>query len=135
MSEKIPKDTIHGGAGAYKAIQLGKEFSGLGLIAQRSMEKRLAEEGADGELVRNVGRLQVVVDLYGDAVIKALQDGNEDKATALIKVWGWMQNSAIRGWDLVRKLKRPDDMAEANRVIEQYRRELEEAEGDHPSDS
>jgi len=103
--QKLPVGTKHGGAGALKAVRLGKPFSGLALQAQSEVKDRLAMEGVEGELSRNAERLQVVSDLYFDAFAKAMQDGDHETATSYLRVWGWVTNSAVRTWDRVRKFK------------------------------
>ena len=111
----------HGGAASLDAIQNNRDFTGLAKAAQDEVQTRLNLTGIEGELIRDAGRLQVVSDLYYNAFVKAMEDGNHDKATSMLKVWGWVHNSAIRGWDLARKLKRTDNQAELNKIIDQYR--------------
>jgi hypothetical protein len=121
MTNKLPPGTIHGGAGALKAVREGKSFSGLAHIAQGEVEARLNMEGIEGELARDAKRLQVVSDLYFDAFAKAMQDGDHEKATSMLKVWGWVHNSAIRAWELVRKIKPKNDISGFEQVIKEYR--------------
>lgn len=116
----------HGGAAALDAIQNNREFTGLAKAAQDQVQSRLDLTGIEGELLRDAIRLQVVSDLYYSAFIKAIESGDLDKAGAVLKIFGWNHNSAIRAWDLVRRLKQPDGMTEANAVIEQYRQELDQ---------
>ena len=124
MSEetKLPSATKHGGAGAYKRIQKGEPFVGLARIAQGEVEGRLVDAGVEGELMRDAIRLQVVSDLYYDAFTKAMQDQDFPQATAYLKVWGWIHNSAIRSWEATRKVKKADNSGEAYKtLIDLYR--------------
>ena len=124
MSEetKLPSATKHGGAGAYKRIQKGEPFVGLARIAQGEVEGRLVDAGVEGELMRDAIRLQVVSDLYYDAFTKAMQDQDFPQATAYLKVWGWIHNSAIRSWEATRKAKKADNSGEAYKtLIDLYR--------------
>ena len=124
MSEetKLPSATKHGGAGAYKRIQKGEPFVGLARIAQGEVEGRLVDAGVEGELMRDAIRLQVVSDLYYDAFTKAMQDQDFPQATAYLKVWGWIHNSAIRSWEATRRVKKADNSGEAYKtLIDLYR--------------
>lgn len=116
----------HGGAAAVDAIQNKRDFTGLAKDAEDQVQARLDLTGIEGELLRNAIRLQVVSDLYYNAYIKSMATGNQEKADSFLKVWGTNHNAAIRAWDLVRRLKQPDGMAEANKIIEQYRQELDQ---------
>lgn len=120
--DKIPNATKHGGAGAYKKIQKGEPFVGLARIAEAGVEERLVDAGVEGEIMRGAKRLQVVSDLYYEAFISALQAKETDKATAYLKVWAWVHNSAIRAWEATRKHKKPDNSeAEYQKIIDLYR--------------
>ncbi len=121
--QKLPVGTVHGEQGALKAIRHNKPFSGLAKIAEGEIEKRLQMEGIEGELVRDAKRLQTVSDLYFDAFAKAMQDGDHEKATGYLKVWGWVTNSAVRSWELVRKFKPKGHEAEIINIIDQYRQD------------
>ena len=119
---KLPSATKHGGAGAYKRIQKGEPFVGLARIAQGEVEGRLVDAGVEGELMRDAIRLQVVSDLYYDAFTKAMQDQDFPQATAYLKVWGWIHNSAIRSWEATRRVKKADNSGEAYKtLIDLYR--------------
>lgn len=127
MTDKIPGNTTHGGAGAYKKIQKGEEFVGLARIAQREVEERLEVDGVEGELLRDAKRLQVVSDLYYPALMYALKAKDYDKATAILKTWVWEHNSTIRAWEAIRKHKKPDNSeAEYQKIIDLYRVKEEE---------
>lgn len=124
-NQKLPVGTVHGGQGALKAIRQGKPFSGLAKIAEGDVEARLQLEGIEGELVRDAKRIQTVSDLYYNAFVKAMQDGDIDKATTYLKVWGWVTNSAVRSWELVRKIKPKDHEADVIKIIDQYRQDAD----------
>jgi hypothetical protein len=47
-----------------------------------------------------------VSDLYRGAVFSALEAGDIDKATALIKTWAWVTAHAVRSLDLVCKIQK-----------------------------
>ena len=122
VSDQLPNATKHGGAGAYKKIQKNEPFAGLARIAQREVEDRLLDAGVEGELMRDAVRLQVVSDLYYEAFTKSMQDQDFPQATAYLKVWAWVHNSAIRAWEATRKHKKPDNgEAEYQKLIDLYR--------------
>jgi hypothetical protein len=103
---KIPSATKHGGQGALRRIQDGREFTGLARIAEQEVEDRLASEGIEGELERDARRLQVVSDLYYGAFINATEEHDTDRATGYLKVWCWVHNSAVRAWTAAAKYKK-----------------------------
>jgi predicted TIM-barrel fold metal-dependent hydrolase len=117
----LPTGTVHGGRGALKRVQQGKEFVGLAKIAQDEVTDRLEAEGIEGELRRDAERLQVVSDLYYNALIKALQDGELDRATEYLSKWGWITNSAVRSWQVAMKLQPKDKAGDVTKILETYR--------------
>lgn len=123
MAEKLPPNTVHGGAAGVRAIQQNREFTGLAKAAYSDVETRLDTSGIEGELLRDAKRLQTVSDLYYSAFVKAIESGDHEKAGAVLKVWTWIHNSTVRAWELVRKIKPTDNMTEANKIIEMYRNE------------
>jgi len=121
----LPGTTVHGGAGALRRINENKDFVGLAKVAQDEVERRLANDGVAGELARDALRLQVVSDLYFDAFTKAMQDGDHDRATSMLKVWGWVHNSTIRAWEASLKHRKDPRADNAGKVIEHYRKGVE----------
>lgn len=127
MTEKMPSNTKHGGAGALKKIQQGEPFVGLARIAENEVEDRLLEGGIEAELLRDAKRLQVVSDLYYGAFTKAMQEREFDQATSYLKVWGWIHNSSIRAWEAARKAKKTDNSGDAyKQLIDLYRPKKED---------
>lgn len=127
MTEKMPSNTKHGGAGALKKIQQGEPFVGLARIAENEVEDRLLAGGIEAELLRDAKRLQVVSDLYYEAFLKAMQEREFDQATSYLKVWGWIHNSSIRAWEAARKAKKTDNSGDAyKQLIDLYRPKKED---------
>ena len=127
MTEKMPSNTKHGGAGALKKIQQGEPFVGLARIAENEVEERLLAGGIEAELLRDAKRLQVVSDLYYEAFLKAMQEREFDQATSYLKVWGWIHNSSIRAWEAARKAKKTDNSGDAyKQLIDLYRPKKED---------
>jgi len=127
VTEKMPSNTKHGGAGALKKIQQGEPFVGLARIAENEVEDRLLAGGIEAELLRDAKRLQVVSDLYYEAFLKAMQEREFDQATSYLKVWGWIHNSSIRAWEAARKAKKTDNSGDAyKQLIDLYRPKKED---------
>jgi hypothetical protein len=88
----------HGGAGALQKIQRGEPFTGLAVEAERQVKADLLDVGAAGMVKQQAIRLQTVASCYYGAIL-ACQ--NVEEMAALIKVWGWVANSALRAWQAV----------------------------------
>lgn len=114
----------HGGAGALHAIQHDKEFSPLAEAALVEVQALARELGAVGMVRRTTERLQVVSDLYYGAIEKAAQEHDTAQMTKLIQVWGWITNSAARGWLELAKHEKKDDGSAAMAIIDQYRSDI-----------
>jgi hypothetical protein len=93
----------HGGAGALKRIDQGKEFIGIARDAELAVEKELADLGRSEIVQRNAVRLQAVTDLYYSALIAAAQSGDVDQLTGLVAKYGWLASKALLAWDAVKK--------------------------------
>jgi len=88
---------IHGGAGALKRIEQGKALVGLASIEERKVEEELAQpDGRRAVVQKQAQRLEACARLYWGAVCAALDEGDIPQATALVKVYGWVQASAVR---------------------------------------
>lgn len=88
----------HGGAGALKRIEQGKELVGLAAIEERAVADELAQPDGRRDVVqKQATRLEACARLYWGAVCSALDAGDIQQATAFIKVYAWVQASAIRG--------------------------------------
>ncbi len=120
---KLPVGTVHGARGALKRIEQGKEFVGLAKIAQDEVTDRLETDGMEGELKRNALRLQVVSDLYYNALMKVLQDGDNDKATEYLSKWGWITAKTNLAWQAAMKLQPKDKHENITEVLASYRNE------------
>ncbi|TDA63899.1 MAG: hypothetical protein D9V45_12900 [Chloroflexi bacterium] len=88
----------HGGAGAVKALTTGAEFTGLPAVRESEVRNELAEQGRAAVVLTRTVRLQTAADLYFDAFIGSLQAGDLENANGLIKVYAWLQSSALRAW-------------------------------------
>jgi hypothetical protein len=93
----------HGGAGALDAIENRRPFSGLAEIQEKAVRAAFEDGGATPMIVTNAVRMQTVSDLYFAAFIAAAQNNDLAKMESALKVFGWVTNSAIRAWDLVRR--------------------------------
>ncbi len=87
----------HGGAGGLKRIEEGKELVGLASIEERNVAEELAQpDGRRAVVQKQAQRLEACARLYWGAVCTALDAGDLHTATQLIKVFGWIQASAVR---------------------------------------
>ena len=98
---KRVRKPVHGGAQAVKAITRGAEFTGVPEMRETEVRKELADQGRPAIVERNAVRLQTAADLYFDATVKAMQDGDMYKADGYIKVYGWLASAALRAWGAV----------------------------------
>ena len=88
---------IHGGAGGLKRIEQGKELVGLASIEERKVEEELSQpDGRRAVVQKQAQRLEACARLYWGAVCTAFDNGDIPQATALVKVYGWIQASAVR---------------------------------------
>jgi len=95
----------HGGAAGVKALASGDELTGLAQAAQHQVQRDLAELGPGGMVRRDAERLEAVASLYYQHL---LGETDVDRLTALVKVWGWIQNSAVRTWKDVAQFEQAD---------------------------
>jgi hypothetical protein len=96
----------HGGAGALKNIQGGRELVGLAAIAEKDVEEELSRPGGRRAVVKKQAqRLEACARLYWNAVRAAFDAGDVTTATNLVKVWGWVQASAVRAMLAIDQVK------------------------------
>ena len=107
----------HGGAAALKAIEDEKPFTSLAAARECEVREAFEAHGAGAVIVRNAIRLQTVSELYYDAITAAAQAHDQAKLEAALKVWGWVTNSAVRAWDLVRREIKQDDRVALTRQV------------------
>lgn len=122
-SESEPKKSSnalkHGGAAAVKALERGQPFTSLAADREKDVRETYETQGAAAVIVRNAIRLQTVSELYYDAITAAAQAHDQEKLEGALKVWGWVTNSAVRAWDLVRReIKKDDQVALTRQVID-----------------
>lgn len=110
----------HGGAGAVKAIRRNTDFRGLAAGHETEVRAELQAEGRASIVERNAIRLQTAADLYFEAVIKAFQDGELDRADSYIRQYGWLAGAALRAWAQLKgeSREKPEDV---QAVISLYR--------------
>ena len=107
----------HGGAGALKKVTRGIEFSGIAAAKEFEVRADYETQGPGAVILRNAVRLQVVSELYYDAIAKAAQDHDQAKLESALKVWGWVTNSSVRAWDLVRREMKGSDQAAMTKTV------------------
>lgn len=86
----------HGGEAGVKALQRGTPLTGLASAVEGEVKAELQDAGAAGVILKGATRLETVARLYYDAFIASIQSGQLDKADAMAKRYGWLQNSSIR---------------------------------------
>jgi hypothetical protein len=91
----------HGGEAAVKAIQKGQELSGLAAQAESALADELETVGLAEVVRRRTIRLQAAADLFYQAILGA---NDETRLDHLVRRYGWLQNSALRGWQQVKEL-------------------------------
>lgn len=94
--------TKHGGEGAVKQLQHGRELTGLAAQAELAVASEVARDGRYSLVMRNARRLQAAADLYWNALATAAEAGDLDKMDAYVKRYGWLSGCAMRGWAQVR---------------------------------
>jgi hypothetical protein len=106
----------HGGAGALKAIEKHKPFTGIILQAEEEVKADLRQaDGLAQVMEQDAIRLETAARLYFDAFKKAIQDQDIEQATAYVKVFGWLQSSSLRAWQLVKGNRGRED---TDRIID-----------------
>jgi hypothetical protein len=89
--------TKHGAAGALDAVQNNKPFTGLAAQEERQVTEELSQpNGRRGVVQKAAQRLETVARLYWAAICTAGEAGDFEKMTSYVKVYGWVQSSAIR---------------------------------------
>ncbi len=96
----------HGGQVARTAITKGTEFTGLAALAERQVKAELEAPGGRRALVlKGAGRLEAAARLYWDALLAAGEQGDRDKMTLYVKVFGWLQGASIRALEAVDRIQ------------------------------
>lgn len=114
---------VHGGAGALSRIRDGKEFIGLAAQEEKQVQAEIDAEGVLPVIAKGARRLETAARLYWNAVQAASERGDLDALTAFIKVFGWLQASAIRSLSAVREAQKDGDPggdAEHRAIIAKY---------------
>ena len=94
---------VHGGAGAVRRIQEGKPFVGLAAQEEANVTADLEAVGGRAALVKEAAvRLHTAMRLYWGAVQAAADAGDLEALDKFTKRFGWLANSALRGWERVR---------------------------------
>lgn len=119
---KPGRPVVHGGAQAAKAIARGEEFTGVPALREAQVTRELAEDGRAELVKRRVIKYQVAADLYSEAGIKLLTEGQYDKAYDYFRLYATLQNSALRGWLQVAADEKNDSDKDAIELIERYRK-------------
>jgi len=98
----------HGGGAALEKIRFNAPFTGLAEAREIEVMDEYDHKGPGAVILRNAIRLQVVSDLYYDAIKKAAQDNDPEALQTALNTWGSVTNSAIRAMDLVRRALKKD---------------------------
>ena len=114
----------HGGAGALQAVQQGKSFIGIAAQEESAVQDELSQPGGRRTIVqKGAQRLEVCARLYYGAIEKASAEGDIDSLTKYVKVFGWLQSSAIRAMETVDRIKDSSGKAlDYEQVLEQQER-------------
>ncbi len=95
--------TIHGGAGAVRAIQKGEPFKGLAAKTEQEVKAEFYEAGRASMVEEQAVRLHTAARLYWNAVQKAADEGDLEKLDSYIARFGWLAGASLRAWEQVRK--------------------------------
>lgn len=105
----------HGGAGALSRIHDGQEFIGIAAQEERQVQIEIDADGILPVITKGARRLETAARLYWNALQAASERGDLQAMTAFVKVFGWLQSSAIRslfGYDPTREVS--DHVPELN---------------------
>jgi len=98
----------HGGAGGLKKIETGQPLVGLAAREEHAVEVELAQpDGRRTVVLKGAQRLEACARLYWNATLAALDAGDIKTATAFVKVFAWVQSSAIRAMLAVDQVEKP----------------------------
>ena len=110
---------IHGGTAARAALTTGKPFTGMAKERQDEVIAELEENGLESIVERNAIRLQTAADLYFDALVKAADEGKEDKIDSYVRSYGWLAGKTLIAWEAVKKNRKATQTALIN-VLDDY---------------
>lgn len=99
----------HGGEAALDAIQAGKPLKGLAGQEELAVRAQLEFSGIDSIQEDNAVRIQAVSQLFYNAVLKAVQDGNYDKVVTYGARYGWLASKAVLVWGEILKQRKAKD--------------------------
>ena len=122
MTEKISVN--HGGGAARAALSKGAPFTGMANARQDEVIAELENGGLESIVERNAIRLQTAADLYFDALVKAANDGNEEKIDSYVRSFGWLSGKVIVAWEAVKKNRKATQSALIN-VLDDYSKDSE----------
>ena len=119
----------HGGESAVRAIQEGKQFTGLAAAEQERVMSQLAEVGSLGIETDIMTRLVVATNLYWNAVVKAAESGDINSLDRYIQRFGWLGTSSMRAIKQVsdHEKERGSDPIDAQVILDTYRKGEEDA--------
>lgn len=93
----------HGGEGAVKAIQHGRDLTGLAAREEELVKREYAELGRAELVEEQAIRLHTASRLYWNAVQAAADAGDLDKLDAYVARFGWLASATLRAWAEVRR--------------------------------
>jgi hypothetical protein len=112
----------HGREAAIKRLEDGRPLTGPAAEAQLSVKEDFEAMGATAMLQEQVERIHAVSRLYFDAFLTAIQAGDLAQADAFAARFGWLANSSVRAWEIVRKAS-DGKGARIGQVLDAYRKQ------------
>lgn len=113
----------HGGEAALDRIKDGKPFTGLAQTEELHVREQLELVGRSGVVLENATRLQTAVNLYWDAIVKAVEDGNLAVLDRYVARYGWLAGAALRAWAQVKTEQATRPRVTVDMVLESIREE------------
>jgi hypothetical protein len=104
----------HGAGAGEVALTKGEDFAGLAAQQEQAVREEAETAGIPSIVRRGATRLQTVADLYYAAILAAT---DIDKLDALVKRYGWIQNSALRAWAQVQAVEGKREAVDVSTVL------------------
>lgn len=99
----------HGGEAATRAISRGQPFTGLAAEEEQTVTIQMEDEGPVVMAKVNAVRLQTASNLYWNALVKAIDDGNLELMDRYVARFGWLAQATQRALDQVVKYQKDNN--------------------------
>jgi hypothetical protein len=120
----------HGGDAAIKRLQDGQPFAGLARSEELHVREQLELFGRGGLVLENATRLQTAANLYWDAIVKAVEDGNLAVLDRYVARYGWLAGAALRAWAQVKSEQGKQSSVTAEMVLASIREVVDDGSKD-----